>query len=101
MAIENIPKDEFENSENYKLTLILIVMIEKDRKFEYWSHYTDLDILKIASTCIKFDPVDKKKSLKTRLKNMIELDGFANEDRKGSKKSLLILKIINPYSSHN
>lgn len=33
---------------------------------------------------------------------MIELDGFANnEDRKGSKKSLTILKIINPYSFHN
>lgn len=39
---------------------------------------------------IKFDPVDKKKSLKTRLKNMIELDGFANnEDRKELKKSLM------------
>ena len=36
-------------------------MIEKDRKFEYWSRHTDLDILKIESTCIKFDPVDKKK----------------------------------------
>lgn len=69
-------------------------MIEKDQNFVLITSLVDLNIPKIASTYIKFDPVDKKKTFETlfekyafvySLFRMIELDGIA-KDRKESKE---------------